>query len=169
MHWKSKEHKKEREKWKEYLQIKDWVISISKPCFCLSIHWYSRYMGALSIPFTKSLIWRAPVSTSTRSLFFYWSIVDLQYYIISRCYSIVIQNFYRLHSIESYYKIMAMIPCACIHTSFLLIYFIHNSLYLLIPYPYLAPPAFALPTSKNYFDFYSCESVLLYTFIWFIF
>ena len=48
-----------------------------------------------------------------------------------------------------------------------LIYFIHSSLYLLIPYSYLA----LLPTGNHQFVLYTCESisVLLYSFIRFIF
>ena len=54
--------------------------------------------------------------------------------------------------------------------SLLLIYFIHSSLYLLIPSPYLALP-FSLPTGNYQFVCYICESVsdLLYSFICFIF
>ena len=53
-----------------------------------------------------------------------------------------------------------MISCAYIHISFLHIYFIYNSLRLLIPYSYLAPPAFPLPTSKNLFDFIAMSQFL---------
>ena len=45
-------------------------------------------------------------------LVFYGRIVDLQYYIQFHVYSILIQYFYRSYSIKSYYKIMAIIPCA---------------------------------------------------------
>ena len=46
-------------------------------------------------------------------------------------YSVVIQYFYRKHSIKSYYKLVAIILYA-INVS---LYFIHSNLYLLIPYP----------------------------------
>jgi len=55
--------------------------------------------------------------------------------------------------------------------SLLLIYFIHSSLCLLIPYPlfHLSLPPF--PPSNHYFVLYILESisVLLYTFICFMF
>ena len=47
------------------MQIKDQVTSISKSCFCKSICWYTRYMQALLVPFTNSLIQKAPISTTT--------------------------------------------------------------------------------------------------------
>lgn len=47
--------------------------------------------------------------------------------------------FYRLYSVKSYYKIMASIPSATQYI-LLLIYFICNSLYLLIPSPILPLP-----------------------------
>ena len=37
-------------------------------------------------------------------------------------------------------------------------YFIPNSLYLLIPWPNVAPPPFLLPTGNSWFVFYACES-----------
>ena len=55
-------------------------------------------------------------------------------------YIIVIQYSYRLYSIKSYYKIMAIIPYAeiYIHVAYL---FYTSSLYLLIPDPYHPPPS----------------------------
>ena len=52
--------------------------------------------------------------------FFYWSIVDLQDYVSFRC-TAVIQYFFRLYSLTSYYKIMAIVPCViqCIFISYL--------------------------------------------------
>ena len=44
-------------------------------------------------------------------ILFYWSIKHLKYYSFCQVYSTVIQCFYRLYSIKSYYKIMAIIPC----------------------------------------------------------
>ena len=53
----------------------------------------------------------------------------------------------------------------------LLIYFIHSSLYLFVPYPYFAPHSIPLPTGNSQFVSCICESVsvLLYTFVCFIF
>ena len=67
----------------------------------------------------------------------------------------VIQNFLRLYSIYSYYKILVIFPVLH-HISLYLIYFIHSNLYLLIPFP--------LPTGNYQFVLYICESVpfLLY-------
>lgn len=66
--------------------------------------------------------------------------VDLQY-----CISlIVIQDFYRLCSLLSYYRIMATFSMLY-NRSLLLIYFIHNCLYLSISHPYPVPPL-PLPT-----------------------
>ena len=45
-------------------------------------------------------------------VFLNWSIVDLQYYVSFQVYSTVIKYFCSLSSIKSYYKIMAIIPCA---------------------------------------------------------
>ena len=53
--------------------------------------------------------------------------------------------------------------------SLLLICFIHNSLYFLIPYPYLAPPCFLLPTGNHWFVLCICESVCFVKYICFIF
>ena len=64
-------------------------------------------------------------------------------------YSIVIQCFYRLYAIKSYYKIMAVIPCA-INISLLLIYFIHSSSYILT-----CPSLYPCPHD---FGFCICES-----------
>ena len=50
--------------------------------------------------------------------------------------------FYRLYSIKSYYKIMAVIIYPVLNNiSLLLAYFIQSSLYLLIPYPNMRFPA----------------------------
>ena len=43
---------------------------------------------------------------------------------------------------------MALFSVLC-NISLLLIYFIHSSLYLLIPYPYLAPLHFPLPIGNQ--------------------
>ena len=55
--------------------------------------------------------------------------------------------------------------------SWLLIYFTHSSLCLLIPYPLSCPPRFLLPTGNHWLVLYVCDSVsvLLYSFICFIF
>ena len=42
-------------------------------------------------------------------LLIYWGIVDLQYY-ISFMYKTVIQNFYRLYLIYSFYKVLVIFP-----------------------------------------------------------
>ena len=59
-------------------------------------------------------------------------------------YNIVIQYFSRLDSIYSYYKIMAKYPILY-NISLFLFLFIHCSLYLLVPYPYVTPPVFLSP------------------------
>ena len=51
-------------------------------------------------------------------------------------YSIVIQYFYSLYSIESYSKTLTIILCV-VQYVLLLIYFIQSSLYLLMLYSYL--------------------------------
>ena len=75
--------------------------------------------------------------------------IDLQYYISFRCiawrFSIFVD-----YTPVSYYKIMTAIPCAVQYIPIAyLLYFTHSSLYLLIPYPYLAPPCFPLPTENH--------------------
>ena len=65
-------------------------------------------------------------------------------------------------------------PCGIVaisnNISLLLTYFIHSSLYLLIPYPCLACPSFSLPVGIHSFVLCICESVsvLVYAFICFI-
>ena len=59
----------------------------------------------------------------------------------------VIQYFYRLYSIENYYRVMGIIPCAEIYIHVAYLFYI-SSLYLLIPYTYRAP-SFPLPTDKH--------------------
>ena len=59
-------------------------------------------------------------------------------------YNIVIQNFYILYSIYSYYKILAIFS-VLYNISLQLIYYIHSSLYFLIPPPILLLPP-SLPT-----------------------
>ena len=49
--------------------------------------------------------------------------------------------------------------------SFLLIYFIHSNLYLLITYPYPTPPRFPLPTGNQQFVSSACESALKLSFV----
>ena len=46
----------------------------------------------------------------------------------------------------------------CVVQCILVTYFIPNILYLLIPYPSIAPPRFPLPTGTHYFVLYICES-----------
>ena len=52
-----------------------------------------------------------------------------------------------------------------------LLYVMHSGLSALIPYPYLAPPPFLLPTGNLQFILYICKSVSvwLYIFVCFIF
>ena len=44
--------------------------------------------------------------------------------------------------------------------SMFLMYFIHSSLYILVPYLYIASPTIPLPIAIHSFVFYICESVL---------
>ena len=74
-------------------------------------------------------------------------------------YTVMIHYFCRLHIIISYHRIMAILPVLC-NISLLLMYFIHNSLYLIIPYPYFVPPHFLFPFVNYKFVFCVCESVL---------
>ena len=55
-----------------------------------------------------------------------------------------------------------MFPCAIQYI--LVDYFIHNGLYILVPYPYLPPPSFPLaPVTPNLFSI--SVSVLLYSLV----
>ena len=63
-------------------------------------------------------------------------------------------------------------PCGIVaisnNISLLLTYFIHSSLYLLIPYPCLACPGFSLPIGIHSFVLCESVSVLVYAFICFV-
>ena len=74
-------------------------------------------------------------------LFIFWIDVLLAYSI--KLVSAKIWHFYRLCTIQSYYKIVTVFPVLYI-TSLWLIYFITGSLYLLIPFTYFT---FLLPLS----------------------
>ena len=50
----------------------------------------------------------------------------------------------------------------------LLIYFVHSSLHLLIPYPQAAPPYFPLLTSNHQFVFHTYQSVSVLLYIYFV-
>ena len=72
--------------------------------------------------------------------FFNWSIVDLQCCISFSCTAkwfsyIFFFNifFFRFFSHIGYYKILSIVPCALYSRSMLVIYFIYNSVYMLIP------------------------------------
>ena len=52
----------------------------------------------------------------------------------------MIKYFYRLYSISKLLKITDIYFPVLYNISLLLIYFIHSSMHLLIPYPYLVPP-----------------------------
>ena len=56
-------------------------------------------------------------------------------------------QFLKLYSIYSHYKILVIFPILY-NTPLQLIYFMLSSLYFLIPYPYIAPPPFPLPTGN---------------------
>ena len=78
-------------------------------------------------------------------------------------YNIVIWYFYRLHTIQSYYKILIIFPMLHI-TSLWLIYFITGSFYLLILFICFSPPPSPLPSGNGMFVLCICKfvSVLLY-------
>ena len=57
-----------------------------------------------------------------------------------------------LYSIYSYYKILAIFP-VLYNISLELIYLIHNSLYFLIPYAYLAPVGFVTTCLGRAWDY----------------
>ena len=90
-------------------------------------------------------------------------------------YNIVIQYFVGYTSFKVFVKYWLYSLCCTIHPysllSYLLLYYIYGSLYLLIPYSYLAPTFFPLPTGNHQFALYICESVsvLYYSFLCFIF
>ena len=73
-----------------------------------------------------------------------------------------------LYSIYSYYKVLALfheLYCLLLQ----LIYFVHGGLCLLVPFPYLAPPLFPLPTglfsvSVSFFLFVIIKFVLFFEF-----
>ena len=56
-------------------------------------------------------------------------------------------QFLKLYSIYSYYKIL-VIFLILYNTPLQLFYFMLSSLYFLIPYPYIAPTPFPLPTGS---------------------
>ena len=67
-----------------------------------------------------------------------------------------------IHNFKSYTPLKLLenigyIPCAVQYI--LVAYFMHNSLYLLIPYPYTVPPSFPLPTGNCKLVLYICEPV----------
>ena len=68
----------------------------------------------------------------------------MYYFILHKLqeYNIVIHNFSR-YLVYSYYKILDIVPVLCF-----VAYFTHNSLYLFILYPYIAPLLFPVPTSN---------------------
>ena len=61
----------------------------------------------------------------------------------------MIQYFYRLHSIIGYYVLYSV--------SLLFIYLMYSSLYLLIPYPSFVPPSLPLPFGNHKLIFFVCE------------
>ena len=94
-------------------------------------------------------------------------IMCVQYYIFW-VYNIVIHNLQRLHSIYSYYKILAI---------FLVLWLFFFSLFYtwwfirLNPLPLSCSSSFPLSTNNQWFVLYTCESVssLLYSLVCFIF
>ena len=75
-----------------------------------------------------------------------WGVVDLYYYV--QVYNIVIHYFERLYAIYSYHKILAFFP-VLYNISLYFIYFIHSSLYFLLPYIYSSLPPFPLLTGNH--------------------
>ena len=86
-------------------------------------------------------------------------------------YYIVIHNFQRLYSIYSYYKTLAIFPVPYnIPLYWQLIYFIHSSLYLLIPYLYLAStPSLSPLVTTSLFSISVSLYLLGYSLVCFIF
>ena len=86
---------------------------------------------------------------------FYWSIVDLQYYVSFRCttkwfsyilFQIIFHNMF-LQDFE--YNSLC-----CTLKYLLLVYFIYSSLYLLIPYSWFVLPSTLFPFGNHKFVFY---------------
>ena len=94
------------------------------------------------------------------SFFFNCSIVDLQDYISSGIQHSDSQ-FLNVILHYSYYKILAVFPMLY-NISLQLTYFVHSSLYLLTPCPYLAPPCFPLPSGNLQFVLYIYESCFFF-------
>ena len=96
--------------------------------------------------------------------FFYWSLFDLQ-----DCISF---QYTQWCNVFIDYALFKIVTKQCLYfpvIQYILIayLFIHSSLDLLFPYPFLAPPSFLLLTGYCWFGLCICESVsvLLYTFI----
>ena len=61
------------------------------------------------------------------------------------------------------YSYKVVVIFAIVQQYILIAYFIPNSLYLLIHYPYLAPLLFPLPSGNHQLVLFICESVLVYS------
>ena len=96
--------------------------------------------------------------------FQYFSIVTIEYYML-QVYSIVIHSFKGFIPFIVFIKYWLYSPCC---TLYLLVYFGPNSLYVLVLYPYIAPPP---ATGNHWFVLYICESpsFLLYSLVCCIF
>ena len=66
--------------------------------------------------------------------------------------------FFQIFSITHYYKILDIIPCAIPWVLFG-IYFIYNSVYLLIPNSYFISPSLPFSFGNHKIIFYVCESI----------
>ena len=60
-----------------------------------------------------------------------------------------------------------MFPCAIQYV--LIAYFIYSNLYILIPYPYLAPQIFPLPIGNHWFSLFICVSLFFILFFYYAF
>ena len=72
-----------------------------------------------------------------------------------------------IHNFKSYTPFIVIKYCYIpfIVQYILVVYFIPNSLYLLLPYPYIAPPPFPLPLGNHSFVFYICEYASFLSFL----
>ena len=93
-----------------------------------------------------------------------WSVVDAQYYISYRC---TIQWF-TIFTGYIPFRVIGYIPCVAQYT--LVAYFVHNSLCLLILYPYIAlPPSLSPLVTTRFFSVSESTSVLFYSLVCCIF
>ena len=97
--------------------------------------------------FLEMLSFHSSIHSLVLSIIYLASIGDLQY-----CISFSCKSWFNIFIDYTPFKVTTKqwLQFPVLYSiSFVCIYFIHNSLYLLIPYPYLSPLPVSLPTSNH--------------------